>query len=696
MLGSVSISDVFSSLGSFVNSLDQITTGISKWGATAADQEVLDRERIQREHLTSKTITDLRNGLTGLIGLFSPLTSAIQSAQSALISLAKSQLSQSILAETQDLQAIGSIQAASKQRLNFEESLQLFTDTKQDLAQAAAVLPFKTEDYVQTFKMSVDSISQGVIESKKGIEKPELIKEVREKGVEVSKLLTLQAKTTNTSSTMAAKVFGQFLGGRLNLQTDLFEANAVFQQTVIDEAVKLGGKKRGNTVDLSGMSIDQRYQAFVNGLRASISNEMLRALENSLDGAIEGLKAIVGDNTTGVLGFNRRFKTVGIDPLSSKEINTFFGAISAVTRPILGAITNVLSSLLKVFDPLEKGAEYLLKTLSKWSYNVGVFGSVLKSQLDFALAEGLSKVQALQRAISLALSNAFGINIKPIDISPELLIEMFQDWVVTVAKQLATALKIDKSREAIKSSMVFVVTEVLVPYLKLLGEVVVDVFKKDALAGLVLSALVFSPFLAALGSLVTVLTSSAQLIGLVFQASVIKSAGAGVGTGLATAFQPVVAWLSGFLRPLVPLLVLVGKSVLWLAAILAAIWAVYSVVKAVGDLFSVDTGRNRQDEGLTDDATPDEIRNSDSYINRRLYERGIDYTNSKTREEALKNPMNLVPLNTSTPVSATNTNTNSTETKITNYFTVNSTQDAETVAKQIMASFSGALSGVTN
>ncbi|MGL6343745.1 MAG: hypothetical protein ACRC80_31955, partial [Waterburya sp.] len=439
MFGTVSISDVFSSLGSFVNSLDSITTGISKWSATSDDErEQLDRERVKREHLTNKSITDLRNGITGLLGVFSPLTNAVQSATNSLTNMARTQFQQSVLAETQDLQAVGQIQAATKQKLTFNESMVLFADTKQELARAAAILPFKTEDYVQTFKMSIDSIAQGITESKKDIEKTELVKEVREKGVEVSKMLTLQAKTTNTSPMMAAKVFGQFMGGRLNLQADIFEANDVFKQTVIREAVKLGAKKRGHTVDLSGLSVDKRYQAFINGLRASISDEMLKALEDSFDGAIEGLKAIVGDNTTGILGFNRRFKTVGIDPLSGKEINTFFGAVSAVTRPILMAITNVLASLLKVFDPLETGAQHILETLSKWSYDVGVFGRVFGTQLDYALEEGKSKIQAVQYAISVAIRNAFGIEIKPIDVSPELLIDMLQNWVLNVAKHLAT------------------------------------------------------------------------------------------------------------------------------------------------------------------------------------------------------------------------------------------------------------------
>lgn len=684
----------------FSRNLDLLTNNLALMNSQAlnitrsnVDSQAITRSSVGETASLNDGFYRLRQGVSDVLSVFQPFTNAIKSAGEMLVSLAKTQFNESLQAETEDIQAIGQIQSATKDKLSFQESFALFKQTKQELASAAAILPFSTRDYVLTFKQSIDSIAQGISGSRTDITKEELTQEIRTKGVEVSKLLTLQAKTTNTSSVMAAKVFGQFLGGQLNLQSDFFQANSVFKNKVVDESVKLGAKKRGESVDLKGLSESDRYLAFTNALKASISPEMLSELENSLSGALEGLKSLAQDNTTGILGFNRVIKTGRRDAQTGKEIDTFYGAISSLVRPLINSLSSVLSTTLKLFDPLQAVSVFMLDKLQNWATSIRNFGSVFSAMVDDSLAKGMTKIQALQEGISVALRNAFGIDIKPIDVTPESIIPMFQKWVSGVIQSLAAMLDVKESREAMKNMIIFAATEVLVPYISLMGEAVVAVFKKDALAGVALGATVLQPVVGVVGSLGNILGGFSNML-------------VAVNTiGAASILQ-------------------YGLYGLALIAVTASIYAMVRAAMAFVDWWEYrpvwmggkgDEYNKSGDEDIIKDGvmTKEMLEKSTSYQNRKKNEAsGLTFDKPENTPNPLATPntgsgsetvvaltesddSDLVPLNPNDTKGISSQN-NSKNTVITNYFTVNTSQDAETVAQSIMSSFIGATAGITS
>jgi hypothetical protein len=743
VVGTISDGSILS-LGSLFSSVDRLIQNITDINAgplTDTDRENRTRAINERQGQFMSAVNMTTQGFRGLISAFGPLTSALSMFQNKLIGVLKTQFQQSIEAETADITSVGSIQAASKNILTFDESYTVFQDTKQELAKVAATLPGKTADYVQTFKLSVDSIAQGITETNKDISKADLVKEIKDKGIEVSKLLTLQAKTTGTSAAMSSKVFGQFLSGQLNLQADIFEANPVFKQKAIDEAVKLGAKKSKVSVDLSGLTIDKRYKAFVNALRESISAEMLSSLENSFDGVLEGLKSVLADNTSGILGFNRRFDAIGFDAITGKEINTLFGALSSVTRPVLKGVTSFLNSLIRVFDPLETLGKTVLKVVQNWSNNVNTFGSIFASQLDYNLSAGRDKLTSFQESFSLALKNAFGIEIKPVDINVEKIIGLVSDGIQTMMRSLGKELQIERSREMIKAGLITFIKDIVVPYVKLLGEVVGELFKEDPLVGTIAGGIIFAPLVSAVGSLVQVLIGSAQLLNLAFGKRLMTDVATGTVTssnGLGTvilggilnslkfiisSFGAVFSSLGGFLVRIMPFLGVVASSIASAAtaigsAIAAGFAAMLPVLGIVGlavliaaDLYLIyqniaalvawaeyrptwlgGKDISQKDANLTDGTlTKEQVEKSQSAKNRRLIEKGLDPKTGKPMSEAEIDRIKKMS-GGSTNSGTTNknittnqeNNDNKTGSTITNNITVNTTQDAETVAQQLI------------
>lgn len=729
-----------------IGSLDRFLSGFAN--RRRPTPSMLSNEQMENDgRLKSRLYVDalffVSTGLKGLSNVLNPAITAISSFSQSLINFSKSQFIQSATSETEDIQSIGSIQAAAKNKLSFEESYAVFLDAKDQLAKIAAVLPFETADYVQTFKLAVDSVTQGIIEKNPNVSKEELTTAIKEQGVEASKLLTLQAKTTNTSPKMSAKVMGQFLGGHLNLQSDLFQANPVFKDKIIEESVKLGGKKTATSVNIKGLTTSQRYQAFVSALRKSISQEMLNALEGSFNGAVEGLKALLMDNTVGILGFSRRFESVGKDALSGKEITTFFQAISSILRPVIKGITNVLDTVVTLFDPLRYASENLLAILQDWAISIDIFGSVFNSQLEFLLGQGKNKMAAAQEAFSIAFKNSFGIELAAETITFDSVWGMVENWLLQIIHKLGDMLQIETYRDKIKDTMIFSIRHLVIPYFRLMMEAIVEVVKKDPIAGSLLAGVVFAPLIKLLFNLGIALTGAIRMLTIFGSTQVAGAATGIVAFSWGTVWAKLVAVVAGigtFLTSaLFGYIVLGVASLAAIAVIVKAILTVVEILKILngGKTNNITTNdivnnqaKNREVETqakLAKETNPQkraEIMADKERVDRRMSnyaklmaeqdkksvftsifgkdEKDNQAELAKLYNQDLPRSSPPVPIQTlsksgrsfDSSDKKSNSTSNSTTNNVTNNFTVNTTEDAETVAKALLVRFQGALGGL--
>lgn len=347
----------------------------------------------------SKVIQGLRGSLTAATAAGNILANTITSGVSKAFEGLTSSIKSAAEAELGTIMAAGSY--ARITGVSFSQATEEVNNLTKALATQAGALPGVTEDYVAIGKGIYDDLIPAYKELKGTFDSGSFKTYATDV---ISRIGVLQA-ASGESVTNVNKVIGKLLSGKSTLAElssyDWFVGSGL-ARNIEDQLVKMG--KDG--ADLKGMAQDEILKMLGTSLEDLVSDDLIKAASNSIDGMWQGFMSSMFDKNTGLFGIMRDLDE------KTKGDQSVFSNLKRVLSKIIGPdgiftkLGNIMRDSGMGEDPmavLASGLGKLGKFLDKVNKALSNIDSLNIDNLGQLLAEFINRVIDPSKAGQISL-----------------------------------------------------------------------------------------------------------------------------------------------------------------------------------------------------------------------------------------------------------------------------------------------------